>query len=193
MLLRLAVALLLTLGSLPAFCADLPTLDSAVLAEINKVRTQPRSYASTIQAYAERNRPAGATRKAFDKAVSEMLTRLRSQSPMAPLTVDTALRHAAVDHATDTERHTLLGHIGSDGSHPGIRIGRYGTFHRMGEIITYGHDSAAMIVASFLVDEHDPSRGHRENVLNPAYTAAGVAMANHGTYRTACVVTLGTP
>jgi uncharacterized protein YkwD len=63
----------------------------------------------------------------------------------------------------------------------------------MGEIITYGYSTADMILASFIVDEHDPKRGHRENLFSPTYTLVGIAFGKHRTYRTTCVITLARP
>lgn len=191
----LALMLILAGAIAPARVPSDPAMVSAdsLLEAINTLRRNPASFLPVIDAYAAVMRRTAANKKAFDVAVAEARTRCKQQSALSPLSFDEALTKAAADHAADTERSGLVGHIGSDKSNPGTRMQRYGRFTAMGEIITYGYSTADMILASFIVDEHDPKRGHRENLFSPTYTLVGIAFGKHRTYRTTCVITLARP
>lgn len=164
-----------------------------VAALIDSVRTRPSSFLPHIDAYYRHVRSFTPSRRALDKAVGEIRKLLAKQKPLAPLTFDSALVRAAIDHLRDTERHALIGHIGSDGSTPLDRVKRYGNQTTIGECITYGQQTAPMILAAFLVDEGTPNRGHRINILGPTYTSVGIATGTHPKYGTTAVVVLAAP
>lgn len=160
---------------------------------INSVRTKPSSFLPDIDAYYRHVRSFTPNKRELDKAIREIRKLLAKQKPFAPLTFDSTLVRAAIDHLRDTERHTLIGHIGSDGSTPLDRVKRYGNWTTIGECITYGQRSASMILAAFLVDEGTPDRGHRINILGPNYTSVGIATGTHPKYGTTAVVVLAAP
>jgi len=168
-------------------------LAQEVAALINSVRTKPSSFLPDIEAYYRHVRSFTPNKRELSKAVGEIRKLLTKQKPLTPLMFDSTLIRAAIDHLRDTERHALIGHIGSDGSTPLDRVKRYGNRTTIGECITYGQRNAAMILAAFLVDEGTPDRGHRINILNPNYTSVGIATGTHPKYGTTAVVVLAAP
>jgi uncharacterized protein YkwD len=64
-------------------------------------------------------------------------------------------------------------HTGSDGSNAGTRIARAGfAAGAWGENVAAGYGSAASVVTGWM-----GSTGHRENILNGAFTQIGVGYA----------------
>ncbi|HVN71097.1 MAG TPA: CAP domain-containing protein [Desulfomonilia bacterium] len=71
----------------------------------------------------------------------------------------------------------------------GKRIDKYGKWAlAAGENIDYGNAQARSIVTSFLIDDGVPSRGHRENLPDPAFNFVGVAVGLQPAYRAMCVL-----
>jgi uncharacterized protein YkwD len=65
---------------------------------------------------------------------------------------------------------------------------RHGVVKRAsGENIDYGA-TGLQVVIDLIVDDGVPSRGHRRNVLDPAFRAVGIAVGPHRTYGTMCVI-----
>jgi uncharacterized protein YkwD len=95
---------------------------------------------------------------------------------------------AAKDHVVDQSKTGQTGHNGSDRSTPVSRAGRYGKGQYIGENIAYGNTTGRDIVCSLLIDDGVPSRGHRTNIMNKAYTQTGVGFGTHAQYRTSCTI-----
>ena len=164
-----------------------------IVTVLNSVRNDPASFIPAIDRYRNHVRSFTKDPKALDIAVKEIKQRLKKERPLPLLNFQGALYSAAIDMAKDITQYGTIGHIAHDGSDPLVRVKRYGQMGSLGEAITYGHMTPELIIASFLVDEGTPSRGHRENLLNPTYTMVGVAIGSHPTYGRSCVVVLGTP
>ena len=164
-----------------------------IVTVLNSVRNDPASFIPAIDRYRNHVRSFTKDPKALDIAVKEIKQRLKKERPLPLLNFQGALYSAAIDMAMDITQFGTIGHIAHDGSDPLVRVKRYGQMGSLGEAITYGHMTPELIIASFLVDEGTPSRGHRENLLNPTYTMVGVAIGSHPTYGRSCVVVLGTP
>ncbi|KAB2894308.1 MAG: CAP domain-containing protein [Chlorobi bacterium] len=179
--------------ALPASAQQLSydSLAGSFVKELNALRADPASYLPRIEEYRVQVQSFTPSIKKLNKAVSEIKTILAKQSPLLPLTVDSALMKAAADHVADAAATGILGHIGSSGSNPGTRVARYGLYRDLSEAITYGHLSTALMLASFLVDEGTPDRGHRKSVLASQYTKIGVAIGYHPKYDIQLVVLVG--
>lgn len=169
------------------------SLANEILIVLNAVRHDPLSFIPAIDRYRTHVRSFTKDPKALDVAVKEIKAILKKQRPLSPLNLQGALYSAAQDMAKDITQYGTIGHIAHDGSDPLVRVKKYGTVGSLGEAITYGHMTPELIIASFLVDEGTPSRGHRENLLNPSYTLVGIALGIHPSYGRACVIVLGTP
>jgi hypothetical protein len=109
-------------------------------------------------------------------------------APISVLKPSQTLSLAAQDHAKDMGETGREGHTGKNGSTLQTRISRHGKWqYTIGENCAYGYDSAEEIVVGLLLDVGVPGRGHRKNILNPAYRFVGVGIRPHTVYGTNCV------
>jgi uncharacterized protein YkwD len=175
----------------------LTALEKQVVAEINRVRTNPRAYAKHVKElkkYFDGNLLKFPGEIALqtnegEAAVDECYEALMAAEPVDSLKPSKGMSRAAKDHAEDQGETTSTGHTGSDGSTPFDRLGRYGEWLRTaGENIDYGNNNGRRIVLSLLIDDGVASRGHRKNILNPEYKVIGVACGPHQQYRHMCVI-----
>jgi uncharacterized protein YkwD len=165
-----------------------PAADEAtaarVLAEINLARTQPQTYARIVEAAAARQGSA-----AGRSAAREAVRHLERMRPVPALVASPGLSAVAAAHVADTGPRGARGHRGSGFSSPWSRMEKYG--RRSGtaaENICYGTRDPRGIVITQLVDAGVASRGHRKNILSPAFSVAGVAFGPHAGYGSMCVI-----
>jgi uncharacterized protein YkwD len=189
---------------------DIATLDTAkdvdyltgvekdVVLEMNKVRNNPKKYAElyiqpTLKYYSGKNysEPGQITivtqegASAVNGCISA-LSRARSTGLLQP---EKGIFLAAKDHAVDQSKTGRTGHDGSDGSNPFKRMERYGGgYSTAGENCAYGPNTGRDIVVQFLVDDGVPSRGHRANIMNAAFTQTGASIQTHPQFRYCCVI-----
>ena len=102
-----------------------------------------------------------------DGAIHFLMTRRR---PLPALNWSRGLALAARDHAMDPR---IAGHKGGDGSTSFQRMSRYGSGGRA-ENLGSNHTTGFGFVSSFIIDHRVPSRGHRTNIFDSAYTDVGV-------------------
>ncbi len=172
--------------------------EARVIAELNLLRTKPQQYRALLEAtrsYYRGNlyvRPGGGPIQTKEgvAALEEAIEALRDQPALEPVQPSLGLTLAARDHVRDQGATGSTGHDGSDGSHPADRMKRYGDGGYLGENIAYGYSTARDIVIQLLVDDGVPDRGHRKNLLNPAYREVGVAIGPHRGFRTMGVMDL---
>jgi len=124
-------------------------------------------------------------------AVDEAAREMQETLPMPTLSVSAALSRAASDHALDQSSSGALGHQGKEGSSPTERVQRYGRWERVvGEVIAYGPLSGREVVSRLLIDDGVPDRGHRHNILAPAFRYVGISIEVHPLYRHLVVIDL---
>ncbi|HEY9858969.1 MAG TPA: CAP domain-containing protein, partial [Candidatus Obscuribacterales bacterium] len=161
-----------------------PALAADVLVEINRVRTNPTAYADwleSLNSYYEGNVLAlpGEDRIRTHEGVgglSDAIALLRAMQPLPPITLSAGMSQAAEDHVADTGSQGLVGSVGTDGSSPGDRAKRYGTFKGgFVELVSYGKKTAAAVVFQLIINDGDPKRGLRGELLNPKTRFVGVA------------------
>ena len=189
--------ILLWVAACPALCAA-ESLEQAVVAEVNLLRTQPRTYAQFIRderkyfvglVHSHPGRRQIRTHEGL-AAYEEAADFLDRQAPVGPLEGSLGLSLGALDHAKDQGRSGKTGHEGADHSFVQQRVARYGQVNGCGENIMYGADTARDIVLKLVVDDGVSDRGHRLNFFRPDYTRVGVACGPHPTYRSVCVIAL---
>ena len=114
------------------------------------------------------------------QAVLEAIEVLKKQLPVPFLEVGEGMKRACIDHAKDIGTKGICSHDGSDGSSIAIRLERYGRWSgQIGESIDYGSLTADDVIYNLLVDDGNPKRGHRANLLNPHYRFVGCASYPH--------------
>jgi uncharacterized protein YkwD len=92
---------------------------------------------------------------------------------LAPLTVNANLNSAAEGHSAYQASIATMTHDGAGGVNAGTRMTNAGYVWRTwGENVAYGQADCAAVVAAWMA-----SAGHRANILNPAFTHIGVAVA----------------
>ncbi|HEX8774388.1 MAG TPA: CAP domain-containing protein [Pyrinomonadaceae bacterium] len=177
----------------------LSPLENEIVAEINLARAQPQVYASYLEEtkrYYSGNqirRPGRAVEVTVEglSALDEAIQFLRASQPLPPLQVYKGMSLAAKDQATDLGTSGNTGHRGSDGSTPNVRASRYGDWtNNIGENIVYqAMTSARESVMGLIIDDGIATRGHRKNIFDPTYRAAGIAIGARSNLGTLCVIT----
>ncbi len=184
--------------ALGAQCPPSTPAEIAVVREINKIRRFPKEYAKYLRALGThfegtlwrlREHVPIRTNEGRD-AVMEAADFLDNIEPVMELIVyNESLHRAAWDHVMDQGPTGATGHAGTDGSRPSLRIKRYGEIEGLsGEVINYGDETPRMTVIQLVIDDGVPDRGHRHNLFNPKFRAAGAAIGPHKDYGTMVVV-----
>jgi len=175
------------------------SVEYAVLAELNRARTNPASFARSLREqrpfYRGKlfSRPGAAVYLTEEGVapVDEAITFVSGATVELPLLPASVLTAAAVDHQVEQRDTGTVGHVGPDGSTPSERVRRRGGNVYVGEVIAYGSTDPADIVRQLVVDDGVADRGHRRLLFDPALRYAGVSCGSHPVYRYMCVVTLG--
>jgi uncharacterized protein YkwD len=173
------------------------TESHVVVEELSRARTNPKEYAQHLKAL--RSSFEGTLWKLPNHipirteeglaALDEAIAFLEKAKAIGPLRWNDGLAKAAQDHVLSQGPTGQTGHTGPDGSTLHKRLLRHGTYiSTFGEVLNYGEESARMHVIQLLVDDGVPSRGHRKNVFNPEFHAAGAAMGPHQEFGAMCVV-----
>jgi hypothetical protein len=173
------------------------TLEQRVLAELNRARSDPAAYSAGLRKYRRFFQgkivaaPWLKVRHVTEEGVAPVddAVRFLQRQPRGRILSPAAvLRGAAGDHCADQAKHGLVGHAGSDGTNPGTRAERRGGGAYVGEVITYGPDTAEDVVRQLIVDDGVPDRGHRKLVFASDIDFAGVSCGSHPAFGTMCVI-----
>ena len=171
-----------------------------LVSEMNLARLQPRQYAEYLvelrkyynndDLIEEPGRIAIRTREGVS-GIDEAIQYLQTVKSAPALVPSPGMSRAARDHVMDQGPAGLTEHRGTDGSHHGKRLNRYGEWlYRTGENIAYGPREARRVVINQIIDDGISGRGHRLNLFNPEYRRVGVACGEHMNYRYMCVMEL---
>ena len=172
-------------------------LEDEILLELNRARTDPRSYAATLDTLAGWydgrlfRRPGALVLETNEGAAAarEAAIAVRRQAPVPQLEWSAGLTRAARDHVRDRGPGSAMGHKGSDGNLVMQRANRYGRWNRtISENIAYGPLDARGMVAGLIIDDGVPDRGHRVNTFDARVRVAGVACGPHRVYGRMCVI-----
>lgn len=173
-------------------------LETAIVAETNRLRQDPQRYSQRLSLSRSYYQgliygvPGEMPVRTLEgvSAVNEAIVYLNSQYPMDSLRRSWGMDLAARDQVVDQGQTGAIGHEGSDGSKPSDRLNRYGTWRDMAaENISYGAETGAEVIRQLLVDDGVASRSHRLMLLNPIFKKMGVACGPHPRYQVLCVMT----
>jgi uncharacterized protein YkwD len=176
--------------------SNLSPFERTVFKEINRARTHPADYAVFLaDAKAQYDTllpsPAGERSPADDflGPLYEAMQVLRASTPLPALALSRGLSMAAREHLHDQGLSDRVSHTGSDGSTLEDRVKRYGAWEvGIGENIAYGSNTAQRLVMQLVIDQSNPGRNYRLNILNPAFSVSGIACANALHYRNMCII-----
>lgn len=194
---RLIIASILALA--PIDREEPPTLESAVLAELNRARADPQGYADELRSYRDGfdglivyspETPAGITTREGTAAVDDAITFLARQPPLGPLAGSTVLALGPADLVADQAVTGGIGHVTSTGLNPSDRMQRRGGGAYVAEVITYGPPDPRSVVRQLIVDDGVARRGHRALVFSAHYRFAGAACGPHPGFGAVCAVDL---
>ncbi|WP_237289037.1 CAP domain-containing protein [Streptomyces gilvosporeus] len=115
---------------------------------------------------------SGGNSGSLARQVIAMVNAERAQKGCSPLAVDARLQAAAQRHSDDMAARNYYDHTSPDGVGPGDRITSAGyRWSTYGENIFKGPQDARTAMAGWM-----KSPGHRENILNCAFTQIGVGV-----------------
>lgn len=165
-----------------------------VIAQVNRVRTNPQAYAAYLQnfrayytadgTFHAPGRTARRTREGV-AALDQAIHTLQHASAQAPITVNDLLANPGHDLIASQQQSGQIGH----GSSPMARLQRYGVWQEAaGENVAYGAPTPEQVVYNLVVDDGERNRGHLKNILQSSFRVAGVSQGNHPIYGTICVI-----
>jgi len=178
--------------------AYLTLLEREIVAEHNRARSDPASYAAFLRdlkprfdgrQFAVSDTVVRMTQEGT-RAVDEAIRFLESTVSVPTLRASRGLSLGARDLVRDQGPTGNTGHVGSDGSQPWDRVARYGDWQgEIAENVAYGFDAARDVVVQLIIDDGVRDRGHRMNIFKPEFLVVGVSCGNHVRYGTVCVTT----
>jgi len=197
-------AIVLPTHPTPAPLAEMSEVERDVLKWLNIARTEPRVFREALRemlGFFDAKHPhmyhisgdsvalmtnegklpvydAMRELRRLDEAIAQ-----KEKKPLKALKVAEGLSKAAQDHAADQAAAGVFTHSGTDNSTPWIRIGRYGAWKlKAAENMGTGFNNGLDIVRQLIVDDGEPDRSHRRNILNRKLTRVGIAVRPHKTY-----------
>ena len=189
---------------------NLSALEQAVVAELNRVRTDPQGYANLIESNKQdfynnwlRLRGYSLDPNERRRLVDEAINSLRQQSSLPELVVSDGMSRGNRDHVIDQGRSgRKRGHTGDNFSGPGQRLSAYGSVRNCGiqdeasyENVVYVDSPTAqrvvmeMLIGDNLAQAGYEDAGNRDNLFNPDFQVIGVACGTHAYLRNMCVIT----
>ena len=154
---------------------------SSIISEINKARTQPKTYSKKIENLL--NNFEGNVLKIPNKknrlitlegvnAFKESIQFLNSQSPLNKLDSDLNLSEAAEAIAEQFSRTREMNNINQVNIHK--IIDRYGTVKgNIGISVDFGNDNAEMLIISLITDDGRKQRKNRKMIFDNNYNKIG--------------------
>jgi uncharacterized protein YkwD len=117
----------------------------------------------------------------FEQALKELYETLMTMGPLPALRIQKAMEPALMAHLKFLARTSSLSHTGEKGSKSHDRIkSAVPQAKETGENLIMGIETPESALISLLLDDGVPSRGHRHNLLSPAFTH--MAVAQHEVY-----------
>jgi len=180
---------------------------SALLGELNLLRTNPAGYATKLEAlkgcYSSDNvftPPGGGSPSMTHEgwaAVQEAIDDLKNMDPMSPLSRLQGLEAAASEHASYLgSGEGNYGHVGPADDRAADRIEKAGLAWEVmaGEVIGYRETVAdngpEAVVKNMVVCDGEEGRVDRKTLTHPSMTVCGIAIRSHPAVGAVTVVTL---
>eukprot|EP00347_Sterkiella_histriomuscorum_P007078 403350336 len=124
-------------------------------------------------------------------AVLEAINFLNSTEPLGPLTWDQYLADACEYLVEDIGPKGLVQHENSNGETFSQRVANFTRVQNeqenrnpvYGENLFFGNEPAQNILATLIIDDGLPGRGHRKNIFTPYYTRTGGFSGPHSIYQ----------
>ena len=183
----------------------LTPMEEELVAEINRMRTDPAGYAAVLIAkkpFYRGRRIVAPSKENPDleltveitqeglPALEEAVAALRTTRRRGRLQLSRRLCRAARDHVVKQGLAGTEGHSDSGGE-PLDRVRVYiPDVRAVAENISYGRWTAKDVVFHQIVDDGEADRGHRKNLLDPRFESIGVNCGYHLVYGTMCVIDL---
>jgi uncharacterized protein YkwD len=104
-----------------------------------------------------------------EDSVASLVNLERARAGLAALRADSRLRQAARAHSKDMARRDFCAHVSPDGTTPVDRMRLAGYPEPGAENVARGQMTSREVMQAWMA-----SPGHRENVMNPAFTTVGV-------------------
>lgn len=167
---------------------NLGKVEKEVLYYTNLLRSNPKKFSITYL----KNYLDTVSKSYHSKNVRSLQRDLKKTPALPLLKFNKTLHDFAIQHATTTGKKGKVGHRSVKGKSYNNRIKPlFENFEYVGENIHYGSVDPLTIVIELLIDEGVPDLGHRKNLLDPSFNAAGVALKFHKKYRHNCVIEYG--
>lgn len=149
---------------------------------INKVRTNPKKFAEQYLIHL----------KGLNSSYLETYNILMNYTPVKALRLSKALYLGARDHAKDIGENGTTGHSSTDGTELRERLTKYAIKPSYyGENCSYGIKDPLTNIIQLIVDDDNPSKSRRINILNEVYDQIGVSIQPHASYKCVTIQVYG--
>ncbi len=199
---------LLALFAVALFAAPIArggALENDVLRELNRLRTDPRSFLPHLRGL--RARFEGTSIRLSPQlslqtqegppAIDDAIAYLQKARRVGKLKESPLLAKASADLQREQEKTGGVGHEGKSGSTPASRLAKYATVQgKHGQNIAYGSaggyagPTGIDMVTGLFVDDGVSDRGHRKNMMDPEFKLVGIACGKHPKYGRMCAMDL---
>lgn len=169
--------------------------ETALLKEINELRTNPKAYAEKIEKnkkyfddkniYRHPEDQAGVRTKEGAEAYDEAIDFLKNKAvPVEALVRSKGLNKLAFDILSEYQKN-VDAEIDLDGL-----MGKYGKFAgAFREVCQFGSYRPEQIIINLVVSDGDKTRGQRDALFEAGLKQAGVAFGKHDIYKFLTVIT----
>ena len=153
-----------------------PTQQAPVQAPVPQppVQQAPVQQAPVQPAATSANETNQAQASNFVKQVADLVNQERAKAGLKPVQLDSALSDVALAKAADMSNNHYFDHNSPTYGSPFDMMKKYGiSFMTAGENIAMGQRSPEEVMNQWMNSE-----GHRQNIMNPAFTKIGVGYTN---------------
>jgi hypothetical protein len=150
---------------------------------INKIRSNPKKFAEQYLIHL----------KNVNNSHIQTYEKLINYTPIKVLRPSKSLYLAARDHARDIGENGTTGHSSTDGTGLKSRIMKYSinpTY--FGENCSFGINDPLTNILQLVVDDDNPTKSHRLNILNEVYDQIGISIQPHASYKFVTIQVFGT-